>query len=134
LRVGLDTNVLVSAFTTRGICADIFTVVLSEHQLVLGEKVLAELSRVLERKMRMPREAVEEAEAFLRQEAVVTSKGTTLEPAVRDPDDAEVLAQAMTGLADVLVTGDRDLLDVADGLPIKVLSPRGFWEELQGQA
>jgi len=131
LRVGLDTNVLVSAFTTRGICADIFAVVLSEHQLVLGEQVLVELSRVLERKMGMPKEAVSETEAFLRQEAVVTSSGAAIESAIRDADDAVVLAQAVAGLADVLVTGDRDLLDVADQLPIKVLSPRGFWEVLQ---
>ena len=66
---------LVSAFTTRGICADILAVVLVEHQLVLGEKVLGELSRVLELNMRMPKDSVVEAQAFLRQEAAVISQG-----------------------------------------------------------
>ena len=130
MRVSLDTNVLVSAFTTRGICADVLAVVLAEHQLVLGEKVLAELKRVLRKKMGMPAEEVTEAEAFLRQEAAVVSKGSELLAEVRDPDDAEVLAQAIEGLADVLVTGDRDLLDVTDALPVQILSPRGFWEKL----
>lgn len=130
MRVSLDTNVLVSAFTTRGICADVLAVVLAEHQLVLGEKVLAELRRVLRNKMRMPPDAVTEAEAFLRQEAVVVSTGSELLAEIRDPDDAEVLAQAIEGLADVLVTGDRDLLDVTAELPVEVLSPRGFWEKL----
>lgn len=130
MRVSLDTNVLVSAFTTRGICADVLAVVLAEHQLVLGERVLAELKRVLRKKMGMPAEEVTEAEAFLRQEAAVVSKGSELLAEVRDPDDAEVLAQAIEGLADVLVTGDRDLLDVTDALPVEILSPRGFWEKL----
>jgi putative PIN family toxin of toxin-antitoxin system len=130
LRVSLDTNVLVSAFTTRGICADVLAVVLAEHQLVLGEKVLTELRRVLRNKMRMPQDEVAEAEAFLRQEAAVVSQGSELLGKIRDPDDAEVLAQAIEGLADVLVTGDRDLLDVTDELPVEVLSPRGFWEKL----
>ena len=130
MRVALDTNVLVSAFTTRGLCADVLAVVLGEHQLVLGEKVLGELNRVLEEKMRMPRDSVDEAHAFLRQEAAVISQGADVVAEIRDPDDAEVLAEAVGGLADVLVTGDRDLLDVADQLPIKVLSPRGFWENL----
>jgi predicted nucleic acid-binding protein len=54
LRVFLDTNVLVSSFTTRGICADVVTVVVAEHQLVLGETVLVELTRVLAEKMKVP--------------------------------------------------------------------------------
>ena len=130
MRVSLDTNVLISAFTTRGICADVFAVVVAEHQLVLGEKVLGEMSRVLREKMRMPTESVAEACAFLRQEAAVVSKGSGVVAEVRDPDDAEVLAEAVEGLADVLVTGDRDLLDISSQLPIEVLSPRGFWEKL----
>ena len=134
MRVSLDTNVLVSAFTTRGICADVLAVVLAEHQLILGEKVLGELSRVLREKMRMPEDSVVEADTFLRQEAAVISKGAELEAPIRDLDDVEVLAEAVGGLADVLVTGDRDLLDVADQLTVEVLSPRGFWEKLHGSS
>ena len=133
MRVFLDTNVLVSAFTTRGICADIVTVALAEHELVVGETVLAELARVLDQKMRMPRATIEETEALLRREADVVSGGPALgTPIVRDPDDLAVLAEAIEGAADLLVSGDRDLLDVANEVPVEVLSPRGFWEKLHG--
>jgi uncharacterized protein len=132
LRVFLDTNVLVSAFTTRGICSDILTLVIGEHQLVLGETVIVELSRVLVRKMRMPKATVEEAVQFLRREAVVVSSGGNIRFTVRDPDDVEVLGDAIEGRAEVLVTGDRDLLEILDEPPIDILSPRGFWEKLQG--
>jgi putative PIN family toxin of toxin-antitoxin system len=131
LRVFLDTNVLVSAFTTRGICADVLIVALAEHQLVLGETVLEELARVLRGKMSIPAGTVEEADAFLRREAVVVSVGIDPLVSIRDPDDAAVLGEAVAGGADVLVTGDRDLLDIVDELPISVLSPRGFWQDLQ---
>jgi uncharacterized protein len=104
--------VLVSAFTTRGICSDSITLVLAGHQLVLGETVLAELSRVLDLKMRMPKISIEEAEALLRREAVVVSHGADISVSVRDPDDVAVLAESVEGSADVLVTGDRDLLDI----------------------
>ena len=40
MRVFLDTNVLISAFATRGLGADVVNLVLAEHQLVLGESVL----------------------------------------------------------------------------------------------
>lgn len=131
MRVSLDTNVLVSAFTTRGLCADVLSVVLAEHRLVLGEKVLGELARVLRQKMKMPEDTVVEADEFLRHEAVVISGGPEVATPITDPDDVRVLAEAVAGSVDVLVTGDRDLLDVAEALPIEVLSPRGFWERLQ---
>ena len=131
MRVFLDTNVLVSSFTTRGICADVVTVVVAEHQLVLGETVLAELTRVLDEKMKVPPPTIKEAESFLRQEAAVVSHGSEPDVDLRDPDDLPVLAEALEGLAEVLVTGDRDLLELAHDLPIHILSPRGFWERLQ---
>ena len=131
MRVFLDTNVLVSAFTTRGICADVVTVVVAEHQLVWGETVLAELTRVLSQKMRMPPATIAEAESFLRQEAAVVSQQSKPNVDLRDPDDIPVLAEALEGSVEVLVTGDRDFLELTHDLPIEILSPRGFWERLQ---
>ena len=125
------TNVLVSAFTTRGICADVVTVVVAEHQLVLGETVLAELTRVLSEKMRVPAATIEETESFLRREAAGVSHASKRDVELRDADDILVLAEALEGSADVLVTGDRDFLDTAHSLPIDILSPRGFWERIQ---
>jgi len=132
LRVSLDTNVLVSAFTTRGICEDVLNVVLAEHQLVLGETVLTELRRVLDKKMRMPPELADEAVAFLRREAIIASSAPALPLKLRDADDVIVLSEAVAALAEVVVTGDRDILDVAETLPVAVVSPRGFWETLHG--
>ena len=131
MRVYLDTNVLVSALATRGICADILQVVFAEHQLVLGEAVIAELRRVLREKMHLPQGTIAEAEALLRREAVVVSKSAEISVELRDPQDTQVLAEAVEALAEVLVTGDRDFLDVADRLPVEALSPRQFWEKLQ---
>ena len=130
MRVAFDTNVLVSAFTTRGICEDVLNVVLAEHQLVLGEAVLTELRRVLDKKMRMQPELADEAVAFLRREAVIVSSAPALPLELRDADDVVVVSEAVAGLAEVIVTGDRDILDVAETLPVPAVSPRGFWEML----
>lgn len=54
MRGFLDTKVLVSAFATRGICADVLRVVLAEHTLITSEAVLRELSRVLRTRIGMP--------------------------------------------------------------------------------
>ncbi len=131
MRVALDTNVLVSAFVTRGICADVLTVVLSEHQLVLGETILTELRRVLLTKMNMPVEFVDESIALLRREAAVVSSGSPAEFDLRDSDDIPVLAEVIEAIADVLVTGDKDLTEMPGDLPLEILTPRDFWESLR---
>jgi uncharacterized protein len=132
VRVCLDTNVLVSALATRGLCADVLTLVLAEHDLILGEQVLTELRRVLEKKLRVPRRRVEEVEAFLRAQAHVAEGGARPLIKVRDPADVKVLAEAVSGQADILVTGDRDLLDIAAKAPLRIVTPRGFWELVRG--
>jgi predicted nucleic acid-binding protein len=47
---------------------------------------------------------------------------------IRDKDDRWVFASAVEGRAEVFVTGDRDLLDVAGAAPLKIVDPRGFWQ------
>lgn len=131
MRVFLDTNVLVSAFATRGICADVLGIVVAERDLVVGETVLCELRRVLAEKMGVPPATVDAAERFLRDRGTVVGRGVSIGIELCDPDDVPVLEEAVGGEVDALVTGDRDLLEVAGRVPMEVTTPRGFWESLR---
>jgi len=135
VRVFLDTNVLVSAFATRGLCADVVRQVLAEHELVVAEVVLEEVQRVLKHKFGLPQLAVREIRAFLEEHTVQPKPRTTTAPRVRDADDQWVLASALAAKADVLVTGDKDLLDVKDKVSgLAITDPRGFWNMLRRQS
>lgn len=131
MRIYLDTNVLVAAFATRGLCTDVLHAVLAEHQLIVGEAGLAEVQRVLRRKLRLPPEALAEVDALLRQQGEVGEALDLLPISVRDGDDRIILSEAVAGGAEVLVTGDRDLLDIADQAPLPIVTPRGLWELLR---
>lgn len=131
MRVFLDTNLLASAFATRGLCADVLRHVLAEHELVVGEVVLGELRRVLKTKIRVPAAPVADIEEWLRDHEVVPKPDRPISVKLRDPADRWIVASAVAGRAELLVTGDRDLLDMADDLPIPVLDPRGFWNLLR---
>ena len=61
--------------------------------------------------------------------AAVATRG--LCDVLRDPTDRWVLATAVASQAEILVTGDDDLLAVQGRAPIRVLSPRAFWELLR---
>jgi putative PIN family toxin of toxin-antitoxin system len=121
----------VSAVASRGLCSDVFNLVLAEHQLIVGETVLAEVQKVLRQKIRVPDDIVREFETLLRVEALIVPKAKVVSIAVRDKADMHVLAEAIAGKAEVLVTGDKDLLEVAVPLPLDVLTPRKWWERLR---
>ena len=128
MRAFLDTNVLVSAFTTRGLSADVLRLVLVEHELVTGEFNLVELRRVLRTRMGAPDAPIDGAEQLLREQEIVPRPSTPSPLEIRDPDNAWVLASAQAGEADILVTGDHDLLDLGSETPLRILALRGFWE------
>ena len=52
MRVFLDTNVLVAAFATRGLCADVVRTVLAEHEFLISSTVIEELTLTLTQKIR----------------------------------------------------------------------------------
>jgi putative PIN family toxin of toxin-antitoxin system len=131
MKVFLDTNVLVAAFATRGLCEDVLRTVLSEHELVVADAVLSELQRVLLQKLRMDAARANAVIEFVRRHSTIAPATEPADWAIRDPDDGAIVAAAFAANADVLVTGDNDLLDVAANLPISVVSPRGFWEKLR---
>lgn len=131
MKVFLDTNVLVAAFATRGLCADVLRVVLAEHELILGEVVLAEFRRVLSKKFKVPPDGIRTAEVVFEGITLVRKPQEPSAVELRDATDGWVLASAEISGADVLVTGDEDLLSVADDSAIPIVSPRAFWELLR---
>jgi putative PIN family toxin of toxin-antitoxin system len=131
MKVCLDSNVLVSAFATRGLAADALRVVLAEHELLVPRVVLDEVDRVLRDKFQLPPPVLALARQVLESQTIVPRPAAILPVSVRDPDDAWVLASAVAGGADLLVTGDADLLSAAPQSPIPILTPRAFWEQLR---
>lgn len=134
MRVFLDTNVLVAAFATRGLCADVLRTILAEHELLLSATVIQELTRTLTEKVGVPEQAVRQIITFLRASAsLVKGPGAQVSIEIRDPDDAVILGEALAARADILVTGDKDLLELGDIPGIRILNPRGFWQEIRRQ-
>ena len=125
-RICLDSNVLVAAFIARGLCADLLKLVLSEYELIVPEVVAEEVLRVLSTKLKASQAALSAVQAVL-DRCDVFPRGTEASPTpLRDPDDERVLADAVSAGAEILVSGDRDLLEVAEKSPVRILSPRAF--------
>jgi uncharacterized protein len=131
VRVFFDTNVLVSAFLARGLCADLLRLVLTKHTLVTSEVVLDELRDVLSRKGRLPPAQIEAIEIFLRDQPIAPGPAQTLQLGLVDGDDEWVVASAVLIEADLFVTGDQGVLACTTP-PLPLHNPRGCWEHLRG--
>ena len=127
MRVFLDTNIIVSAFATRGLCADLFSKILAAHTLVTSEYILAETQNVLARGFKVPEETVIEITALLRRQEMVITPATLPQLSIRDLDDLPVVAAAIEAKADYLVSGDKDILSLIPLNDIKIATPREFW-------
>ena len=56
-----------------------------------------------------------------------------LPPTCRDPDDDIVLATAIAGTADVIVTGDQDFLVLDPFRGVRILTPAAFLDAVAGE-
>ena len=132
MKVFLDTNVLTSALTTRGLCAELFEVVLQSHELLTSDPVLRELKRILPGKLGQSEEITEGYINLLHTHALlVTTEHPS--PSLPDPDDEPIVASAIAGNANIFVTGDKALLELQSVEQLPIVSPRKFWEMLSGR-
>ncbi len=131
MRVFLDTNVLVSAFATRGLCAELFEFILLEHELITGDAVIAELTRTLRGKLKLPAARRNDIMVYVREVASSHIRGSLPVDARVDADDAVVLGEALAGAADVFVTGDGAVQRLSALDRMRILSPREAWNLLR---
>ncbi len=131
MRVFLDTNVPASAVATRGLCADVLREVLSSHELIISKPLLRELRQVLQRKFGAPASFISEFINLLQQDTVLADSPGFPDVKIKDKDDLIILAAALSGDADLFVTGDRELLSLKKVENIEIVSPRSFWEKLR---
>jgi uncharacterized protein len=129
VRVFLDTNVIVSALATRGLCADLYERLLTEHEVVIGEPVIAEVLDILKRKFHANRTLLANIEAELRLLEVVPAQAAAPSLPIRDADDPWIIACALQAGADCFVTGDGELLALGKVDDLPIVSPRTCWEK-----
>ena len=133
MRVFLDTNILISAAATRGLCADVLREVLASHELLISAQVLSELKRILWDKFDVDQDLIDDFISLLRQDTVIARPGKMPSVEIQDQDDLPILSAAISAGADVFVTGDKELLKIGQIEKLAILSPRQFWEKLKAQ-
>ena len=131
MKVFLDTNVLASALTTRGLCADLFREVIASEDLVVSAPLFTELRRTILKKFHAPTDFVDETLAFLERETLLAPPGDLVPIKIKDQDDVVILSSALRGKTDVFVTGDKEVHGLKKIGRMEILTPREFWGRLK---
>lgn len=134
MRVILDTNVLVSGVFFSGPPSRILEAWRDgDLSLVLSAEILEEYWRVGEiLGEKYPGVDLDPFLAFLAVEAEVVEAPPLPQPVSRDADDDKFLACALAAGVDIVVSGDRHLLEVSGWEGVEVLPPRRFVDERLG--
>ena len=127
--VVLDTNVIVAGLVAKGLCHEIVVRSLGSTAVVTSRALLDELEHALRAKFTLGPAAI----AFLEQlrlRARLVEPAPLRAPVSRDPDDDVVLTTAVAAGADLIVTGDQDLLVIRRYSTVDIISPREFLSRL----
>jgi putative PIN family toxin of toxin-antitoxin system len=134
VRVLIDSSVLVAAHISRaGVCAELLEDVLMDHELVMSQFIIDELARKLRDKVKFTDDEIAEVRSHLLADSEMVSPVEVPSTACRDPNDLPVLGTAVAGRADVLITVDKDLLDLRAYSGSSIIGPGQFWRRVDAE-
>jgi putative PIN family toxin of toxin-antitoxin system len=126
MRILYDSNVLVAMLSRReSILAFKRLLELDETVHTSSEHILGEVEAVLVEKMKLTRQKAKVAARLLERQSVIVHP-LKIEKVCRDPFDDYVLAAAVAGRADYLVTADKDLLILEKHRKVAIITPSEF--------
>jgi uncharacterized protein len=126
MRLVLDTNVLIAALIARGKAHTLYEYCVRQHTIVGAAFILNEVHEKLITKFKYSAEIADEAIQLLQSKMEVITPIRLPQPICRDPDDDTILAIAITGTCEYIITGDKDLLILQQHAGVNIIRPADF--------
>ena len=129
MRIVFDTNVILSSFLTEGIAHKIFNHCVIEYKIHVSEYILEELTRILIKKFSVNEKDMEDFINFIKSNLILTTPEISIPEICRDKKDNQILQLAEHVKADIIISGDKDLLVLKSYKKTKITSPRDFFNK-----
>ena len=128
MKAVFDTNVLIAAFLTEGLCSGLLLRARKNaFNLVLCDDIISEFQGILTKKFKLSSSDISEITTIVTEAASeILHQTASLGRICRDPNDDMVIACAVNANADYIVTGDEDLLILKRYKDIVIINPRNF--------
>jgi len=128
MRILFDTNVLVSAFMHGGASYDVIEQAIHGNEVFYTDFIIGEFRKVFTKKFHYSEAFTDEYIKFMRKFFLKGNTAEEKEDICRDPDDNQVLADALISKIDAIITGDKDLLVLKKYKGIRIILPKKYWE------
>jgi putative PIN family toxin of toxin-antitoxin system len=129
VKVVFDTNIYISALVIPNSKAEeaIIKIIEGSDTLLLSKEIMGEILSVLSIKFHRDREAISHV-AFYLSDLARMIKPTRKIRLFKDDPDNRILECAVSGRADVIVTGDKEILKLGEYEGIKIISLKDYLE------
>jgi len=129
VRVVFDTNIFISAFVIPESLAEkaLLKIIEGEHFLLISKDIINEVLSVLSSKFGRDREALSHVAFTLSELAELVKPGGRIKIFTHEPDN-RILEYAIYGKADLLVTGDKEMLQLREHKGVKIISLKEYLE------
>ncbi|MCX5886394.1 MAG: putative toxin-antitoxin system toxin component, PIN family [Proteobacteria bacterium] len=127
MNVVFDTNIFISALVIPNSKAEqaIIRIIEGSDTLLLSKEIVGEILSVLSLKFHRDREAISHV-AFYLSDLARMIKPTRKIRLFKDDPDNRILECAVSGRADVIVTGDKEILKLGEYEGIKIISLKDY--------
>jgi putative PIN family toxin of toxin-antitoxin system len=126
MRVVFDTNIFISALIFPGSQAEkAIHRILGEDLLILSPAIIKEVLAVLSKKFSRDREELAKVAVNLTDLAFIVKPETRFD-VLQDEPDNRILECALAGSADLIVTGDKAMLELGEFDGIRIVSLRDY--------
>ncbi len=127
MRVVFDTNIFISAFVIPGSQAEkaILKIIKSGDSLIISKEIIDEVLSVLSLKFSRDREALSQIAVYLSEIAELV-RPTERIRIFKDEPDNRIIECALQGKADVVVTGDKEMLKIEQFRETRIISLKEY--------
>ncbi len=127
MRVVFDSNIFISALAIPGSKAEkaIARIIDGKDRLVLSKAIIDEILVILARKFSRNREAISRVAVYLSDLGEIAQPAKKIKILSDDPDN-RILECSLAGKADIIVTGDNEMLKLKEFQGIRILSLKEY--------
>jgi putative PIN family toxin of toxin-antitoxin system len=129
VKLVFDTNIFISALVVPHSKAEqaIVKIIEGSDTLILSKEIISEILSVLSIKFHRDREAISHVALYLSDLARMVQPVKKIRLFKDDPDN-RILECAVSGRADAIVTGDKEILKLGEYEEIKIISLKNYLE------
>ena len=126
MKIVLDTNIYISSFIFGGNARQAFDCSFLEHEVIISDFIVNEIERILKNKFELESNKLNKIIKTLLIQAVKVKPRGIIPAVCRDKDDNNILWLAESCSANLIITGDKDLLTLINFKGTQIIHPAEF--------